>query len=127
MFVLLPCPWYISAPPRVSTLWASGRRKSSRSSACLQSRSVSSMPCRPFWQSPQWCSGLDIPTAPANAVLEQAVPGRLGDLVNDLWVGPVRHRGGVLAAFQGEHVEPRLSQFDRHDCAGPAEADDDDV
>jgi hypothetical protein len=57
-------------------------------------------------------------------ILEQAVPRRLGDLVNDLGVGPVRHGGGVVAALQSEHVEPSLRQFDRHDCAGPAEADD---
>jgi hypothetical protein len=60
-------------------------------------------------------------------VLKQAVPGRLGNLVNHLGVGPVRHGGGVVPTFQSEHAEPCLRQFDRHDCAGPAEADDDDV
>ena len=57
-------------------------------------------------------------------ILQQAVAGRLGDLVDHLGIGPVGFGIGLGAAFEGQHFEAGFGQLHRHDRPGPAETDD---
>ena len=90
----LRCRWSTSAPRPVSTRSASGRRRSSRGSACRPCRSASSTPSRRPSPSSPWFCGPGIRTGPTSDLARRR---RL----------PRRRRGPRLAGSAGSVIVRR--------------------